>query len=31
MATYTAGITHVRTLFWIGSLVCLIMMALALI
>ena len=31
MVCYTAGITHVRTLLWIGSLICLIMMAVALI
>ncbi|MFQ3334323.1 MAG: putative MAPEG superfamily protein, partial [Woeseiaceae bacterium] len=31
MVSYTAGITHVRTLLWVGSLICLIMMAMALV
>ena len=31
MVTYTAGITYLRTLLWVGSLICLIMMAMALI
>ncbi len=30
MVTYTAGITYLRTLLWVGSLICLIMMAMAL-
>ena len=29
LVSYTAGIIYVRTLLWIGSLVCLIMMALS--
>ncbi len=31
MIAYTAGITYLRTLLWMGSLVCLIMMAIALV
>ena len=30
MVAYTAGITYLRTLLWMGSLICLIMMAMAL-
>lgn len=29
-ATYIAGLIYIRTLFWLGSLACLVMMALAL-
>ena len=31
MVAYAAGITYVRTLLWMGSLVCLVMMAMALV
>ena len=31
LLSYIAGITYVRTLFWLGSIICLIMMAVALV
>jgi uncharacterized MAPEG superfamily protein len=31
LVSYVAGIIYVRTLFWLGSIICLIMMAVALI
>ena len=31
LLSYIAGITYVRTLFWLGSIVCLVMMTIALV
>ncbi len=31
LVSYVAGITYVRTLFWLGSIICMVMMAVALV